>query len=164
MRWTIVLMTVLGALLLVPTGVALADDNSVYGAYVSRDADFAKLGKQVRRGVKTWKQSGYKRPKPLLRALGKLAKACDQLTTVIKAEQASSDHGAKAKAAAIASVHWLGKSAVTTAKGVRAATHKHKGRARKLARQADRYLDRSLKKEKEARREFKAAGVQIKNG
>ena len=143
---------------------ALADDNSVYGAYVSRDADFVKLGKQVRRGLKTWKQSGYKRPKPLLRALGKLAKACDQLTAVIKAEQASSDHGAKAKAAAIASVHWLGRSAVTTAKGVRAATHKHRGRARKFARQADRYLDRSLKREKEARREFKAAGVQIKNG
>ena len=162
MRGAIALAVTLAITLGLMAPAALADDNSVYGAYVSRDADFAKLGKQVRRGLRTWNRSGRKKSKPALRALRKTVKACDELIAAIKAEQPSSEHGKKGKAAAIASVAFIRKSAVTAAKAVRAGTRGHNAKANKLFRQADRQLKRAGDKEKTARREFKAAGVQVK--
>ena len=143
---------------------AAADDNSVYRAYVSRDADFVKLGKHVRRGMRIWYRSGWKRSKPALRALARTVKACDELIPAIDAEQPSSDHGARGKSAAIASVRFLGKSAATAGKGVRAGTAGHRARAKRLLARADRQLRQAGAEEKVARREFKAAGVQIKPG
>jgi hypothetical protein len=157
----VTVVAVLAAALCVPA-TAAADDSSVYGAYVSRDADFTKLGKQVRRGLRTWRQSDFNRAKPALKALAATAKTCDELSSAIDAEQSSSDHGTRAKAAALASINYLGRSTITAAQGVRAGTHGHTARANRLLGKATRQLKTSGAKEKVARREFKAAGVEIK--
>jgi hypothetical protein len=151
------------AVLLVPAaGVARADDNSVYGAYVSRDADFTKLGKQVRSGLRSWSRSGLKRPKPALRALAATVQTCDELSSAIAKEQPSSSHGARGKKAALASVGFLKRFAATISKSVRAGTAGHRAKARGLLKLADRLSAQASSKETVARREFKAAGVKIK--
>jgi hypothetical protein len=74
----------------------------------------------------------------------------------------SSDHGQRAKSYAIACVRLLRQFSVTQAKGVRAGTNGHVRRSKKLIAAAGRQLDRAGSREKAARKEFKAAGVQIK--
>ena len=54
-----IVATVVAVVFGIAAPTATADDISVYGAYVSRDADFAKLGKQVWRGLKIWNRSGW---------------------------------------------------------------------------------------------------------
>jgi hypothetical protein len=159
---TVALMAVLTAALLLPAGLARADDNSVYGAYVSRDADFTKLGKQVRRGLRIWKNSGNKRSGPALAALRDTRTAIGELSAAIEAEQASSTPGRHAKSAALASLRIFKREVTVAAAGVRAGTRGHRAKARRLLTQATRLARRSLAAQNRARRWFKKAGVQIK--
>jgi hypothetical protein len=155
------LIAVLVAMLLLPAGVASADDTSVYGAYVSRDADFAKAAKQVRAGTRAWRRSHLKRPGKVLAALRRAGRLTRSLSATVKAEQASTDHGRAGKAAALASLRYLRLEFVAAAGSVRAATAHKPKRAKRLAAQADRLSKRALAAERRARREFKAAGVQL---
>jgi hypothetical protein len=150
------------ALSLLAPGVASASDQSVYDAYVSRDSDFAKLGKQFRRDVKRWTDSGYKRRRAVLRDIPKIRKLISTVSGAIKAEAPSSDNGEHAKSAALASMRYLDGSLAASAKAVRAIAAGHRKRARRLGNKIERLRSRSLKAEKNARKYFKAAGVQIK--
>jgi hypothetical protein len=147
--------------LLVPA-TSSASDQSVYDAYVSRDADFAKLGKQFRHDVKRWRTSGYKRRQPVLKDIPKIRKLIRTVSRAIKAEATSSANGKRAKAAALASLRYLDGSLASVATGIRALASGHRERARRSAHKADRLTSRSLKAEKSARKYFRAAGVQIK--
>jgi hypothetical protein len=157
-----IVVTVMLLALLVPAA-AQADDNSVYGAYVSRDADFSRLGKQLKKDIKAWVDSGRKRPAAALATIRQSRKAISEVSGAIKSEQASSDDGKRGKAKALASVHDLGASLKALAGGIRARTNGRVAAAKRLARRSDALLQRSLKEEKAARRAFKAAGVQIKS-
>jgi hypothetical protein len=150
------------ALMLVPAGVAAADDSSVYGAYVSRDADFSRLGKQLRRDIRAWVRSGRKEPAAALQTIRESRTALADVARAIKAEDSSSDDGKRGKAAAIASVRDLSRSLKVLGGGIRARTAGRIAAAKRLAKRADRLLSRSLKEQKAARKAFRAAGVQIK--
>jgi hypothetical protein len=142
--------------------IALADDSSVYGAYVSRDADFSRLGKQLKQDIKAWVRSGRKRPAAALKTIKESKVVIGDVLDAIKAEQPSSDNGKRGKTAALASTRDLGASLTALANGIRKRTAGHLAAARRAGRRADRLLTRSLKEEKAARKAFKAAGVQIK--
>src|SRR3954468_3020849 len=70
--------------------MASASDQSVYDAYVSRDSDFAKLGKQFRRDVKRWRDSGFKRRRAVLKDIPKIRKLIKTVSRAVKAETTSS--------------------------------------------------------------------------
>jgi hypothetical protein len=147
--------------LLVPAA-ASASDRSVYRAYVSRDSDFASLGRDVGRGLRRWERSGHKRQAPVLKALRRGHKLIGELTAVIKAEAASSANGKRAKKYALASVGLLDRYFTALAKSVRARTARHFKAARDYMARAGRFNERAAFAEKQARKYFKAAGVPIK--
>jgi uncharacterized ParB-like nuclease family protein len=157
----LVIVAAAAAALLAPA-VASASDQSVYDAYVSHDSDFAKLGKQFKRDVKRWTDSGYKRRRPVLKDITKIRKLIATVTGAIKAEAPSSANGKHAKAAALASVRYLDGSLAAGAKAIRALNSGHRKRAKRYADRAKSLSARSVKAEKRAREWFKAAGVQIK--
>lgn len=150
------------AALLVPAGTAMADDNSVYGAYVSRDADFASLGKQVRAGLRTWKRSHYRRPARALRALRKTTRLIGDVSAAVKAEEPSSEPGRRGKAAALASMRYFRGSLTTLSASIRATTNRHPKRGLRLARKGERLSKRADRATRRARGAFREAGVQIK--
>lgn len=142
---------------------ALADDNGVYGAYVSRDADFSRLGKQLKKDIKAWVASHHRKPAPALATIKDSRAACSDVIAAMKGEQPSSDNGTKARAHAVASVSDLRKSLGALAGGIRARTARHAAKAKRFAERANVLLKRSLKEEKRARSLFKAAGVAVKS-
>jgi hypothetical protein len=164
MRGTIGLATVLVGLLLLPAGVAQADDNSVYGAYVSQDAAFRKLGKQFRRGLRTWKRSHYKNADPAVKALSGSIDKLREVDILLAAEEASTDHGRRAKAEALASVRLLRRATTALRKGIRELTARKPKAALRHARQSRRLLKKAAAAETRARREFRAAGIQVDPG
>jgi hypothetical protein len=161
MRRAILVVLALGAML-VPAAPAKADDSAVYGAYVSRDDDFTRLSKELRRGTRVWERSDYRRPGRMLRALRRIDRTCEELIPAIEREQASSDAGRRGKAEAIASVRHLRGSMRALAGGVRALTNGHRARARRLAGKSERLLKRSKAATRRARAAFQEAGVQVK--
>jgi hypothetical protein len=142
--------------------MASASDQSVYDAYVSRDSDFARLGKQFKRDVKRWTDSGYKRRRPVLRDIPKIRKLISTVSSSIRAEAPSSANGKRGKTAALASMKYLDGSLAASRKVIHAVAAHQRKRVRRLASKIDRLRARSLKAEKNARKWFKAAGVQIK--
>src|SRR6476661_8630974 len=99
---------------------AMADDSSVYRAYVSRDSDFSRLGKELKRGIRTWKASHYKSDGQALSAIQKTHRVLGDVTDAIEAEQPSSDNGKKGKAAALVSVKSLDRSLILLGRGIKA--------------------------------------------
>ena len=163
MRRALALAIVVAAsLALLAPAIATASDESVYDAYVSRDSDFARLGKQFKRDVKRWRDSGFKRRRAVLKDIPKIRKLISTVSRAIKAEPPSSDNGKLAKSAALASMKYLDGSLASVGKGIRALASGHRKRARRYAGRAERLQSRSLKAEKNARKYFRAAGVQIK--
>jgi hypothetical protein len=147
---------------LLAPAAASASDQSVYDAYVSRDSDFAKLGKQFLRDVKRWKHSGFKRHRAVLKDIPKIRRLISTVSGAIKAEAPSSGNGKRAKAAALASLRYLDGSLAASGKTIRAIAAGHRKAARRYSRRINPLKDRSLKAEKNARKYFRAAGVQIK--
>jgi len=163
MRRALALAIVVAAsLALLAPAIATASDESVYDAYVSRDSDFARLGKQFKRDVKRWRDSGFKRRRAVLKDIPKIRKLISTVSRAIKAEPPSSDSGKHAKSAALASMKYLDGSLASVGKGIRALASGHRKRARRYSERAVRLQSRSLKAEKNARKYFRAAGVQIK--
>lgn len=161
MRRTLLVLVALAALL-VPAGTAAADDQSVYGAYVARDADFAKLGKQVRAGLRVWKRSHYRRPARALRALRKTNRLIGEVSRAIEAQEPSSDPGRQGKAAALASMRYFRGSLTALSASIRATTNRHPKRGLRPAHRGERLSKRADRATRRARSAFREAGVQIK--
>jgi hypothetical protein len=141
--------------------LALADDNSIYQAYVSRDADFSRLGKQLKKDIRAWVRSGRTKPGAALATI-RSRSTCADVVAEMQSQPPSSDNGLKARDLAIASVKDLRASLGFLARGIKARTAHHAAKAKRLAKKADALLARSLKETKQARKFFKAAGVQVK--
>src|SRR3954447_7946581 len=106
MRLTIALVVTAIALgVLAPA--ALADDNGVYQAYVSRDSDFTRLGKQLKKDIRAWVSSHRTKPGAALATIRDTRSACADVITAVNGQQPSSDNGTKAKKLATASVKHL---------------------------------------------------------
>jgi hypothetical protein len=103
-------LTAIAAALCLWAPVASADDSSVYGAWVSRDGDFAKLGRQYRKDAKLWVSSGHARQGPVLKVLARSRKLCATVNQAIGAESPSSADGKRGKAAAVASDNFLARA------------------------------------------------------
>ena len=129
---------------------------------MSRDSDFSKIGKQLKKDIRAWVSSGRTKPAPALKTIRRSRALCGDVVRAMKAEPASSSNGTNAKKQAILSVKHLSGSLKALAGGIRARTAHHVAKAKRLAAKADALLKRSLKDQKRARRFFKAAGVQIK--
>jgi hypothetical protein len=142
---------------------ALADDNGVYQAYVSRDADFTRLGKQLKKDSKAWVRSGRTKPEAVLATIKDTRAVCSDVLSALKSQDSSSDNGAKAKTHATRSVKALRASLAVLGGAIRARTAHHLAKAKRLAKKATALSSRSLKEERLARKFFKAAGVQVKS-
>jgi len=142
---------------------ALADDNGVYQAYVSRDSDFTRLGNQLKRDIRAWVRSHRTKPGPALATIRDSRAVCSDVVAAMQGQQASSNDGTEAKKHAVASVKDLGASLRALGAGIRARTAHHRAKAKRLGKKADALLSRSLKEEKRARKLFKAAGVEVKS-
>ena len=164
MRRALLILTVAAVLFGMLAPAALADDNGVYKAYVSRDSGFSRLGKQLRSDLKTWVRSGHTKSGPALKTIRQSRALCADVVAAMKAESSSSSNGSKAKKQAIASVKDLSASLKALAGGIRARTAHHVAKAKRLAAKADTLLNRSEREQNRARKFFKAAGVQIKPG
>src|SRR5829696_6276497 len=105
---TALLLTALAAAFLAPT--ASASDQSVYDAYVSRDAALSRLGKQLVRTQREFRRSSFRDPEPTLRVLKRLSRVLVRLQRSVAGERASSRPGRSAKDAAIQSLRILRKS------------------------------------------------------
>jgi len=141
--------------------VASADDSSVYGAWVSRDGDFAKLGRQYQKDLELWVRSGHKKQAPVLEVIAKTRKLCGTVNAAIGAESPSSADGKRGKSSALASDSYLAQSLGARASSIRARSAGRIRKARALAARADSLLACSGKAEKRARKAFKAAGVHL---
>ncbi len=153
------ILTSLMALMLLPAG-AQADDTSVYGAYVSRDAEFAQLGKEYARAKRTWLRTD--RMRRLLRSVKATRKFIAELSDAVAAQTPSSTEGARAKAYALRALKALSDSQSAVAKAVRAHAQGRRGSQLIWADRAQSRADRAFHYERLARRHWKAAGVQIK--
>jgi hypothetical protein len=159
-RLTILLLLV--AMMLVPAA-AQADDTSVYGAYVSRDAEFAQLGKEYRSREAAWQRSASARnARRLLSTVKKTRTLIAELSGAVKAQQSSSDNGKRAKAYALRSLGWFDSAEAAVASAVRAGRARRWHDERVWGRRSNARMDAAADNETLARRYFKRAGVQIK--
>src|SRR5438094_152502 len=112
--------------------------------------------------MRTWCPSGRKKSKPVLHALSATTKLSTELISALRREQPPATTGSAQRATPSPACGCCGSFRSPQAKGVRAGTNGHVRRSKKLIAAAGRQLDRAGTKEKAARKEFKAAGVQIK--
>ena len=158
----LLIMLSLVALMLVPS-VAQADDNSVYGAYVSRDAEFEQLGKELRGRMGAWQRSHSRRTgRRVLDTVKKTRSAIAELSAAVKAQPSSSANGERAKSYALRSLRWFDSSQAALASSVRARLAGRRRDEVVWLRRADARIDAAADNETLARRYFKRAGVQIK--
>jgi hypothetical protein len=142
--------------------VASAADQDVYNAYVSRDSDFARLGKAFRAGERRWRRSHFRRPGKALRAARETQKLIDAVAAAVTAQASSSAAGERGKAAALDSLKLLRLELTHARRGLLAGTRGHPARATREFRRAGRLARRSLRAQKAARAAFTEAGVQVK--
>jgi hypothetical protein len=159
MRRVALIALLLTALLAPP---AAASDQSVYDAWVSRDADFTRLGKRLDRQLGNADRSGYQRVRRPLRTLRGMIRAVDELQPVIRRENTSSDAGRRGKKRALASNRALRSSFRHARRWLQAARAGHTGRAGGHLRRANRLARKALRLTKAARKAFKQAGVTVK--
>ena len=156
----ILAVTAVGLGMLVPA--ALADDKSIYAAYVSRDSDFVRLNKRLSKDIDAWIDAGRKKPGRALKTIRKLRGACSYLIAAMKREASSSDNGRKAKKWAITSVRPIDGSLRLLGRTLKVRSAGHVNRAERLAYRSDALALRSERDNKRARKFFKAAGVELK--
>ena len=150
------------ALMLVPSA-AQASDQSVYDAYVSRDAQFAQLGKDFRSAMASFqRRATSRRAAAVLRVIKSTRAEIDTVRRAILGQPSSSANGKRAGEYALRSLKWFDSSQAAFASAVRA------GRARRFRdestwlRRADARMDAAADNERLARRYFKRAGIQLK--
>ena len=140
---------------------AAADDASVYAAWTRFDADFERLGNDVRRGLRVFRRSNFRRGRPALRALAETRRKIDETAAAVSAEQPSSDPGSRAKALALRSLESFKAALTATSRGVRAGMRRRLRVMVRRLRRADELLEASLRYERRARARFREAGVQV---
>ena len=152
------------AVALVTAPAAVADDNSVYQAWVAHDAKFAEFGAGVRKNNRS-STSPRKKAARLIELMDGVRKVLAENTAGVKGQTASSADGERGRTLALKCNARLDGSFLKTRKAMRLFLD---GASR---RKVDAYLDQAdvlneqaSSYEMRARTAFKAAGVQIKDG
>jgi hypothetical protein len=140
---------------------AAASDQSVYDAWVSRDAAFDRLGKEFRRAARAYRRSDGERIRPTLKVARKTIGVIDELLPAIKREQPGSDAGRRGKQLALTSVRQLRKSLVNLRRGVRAVKRSDGTSGGPVLRKSQRQARRARTTERKGRKAFRRAGVNV---
>jgi hypothetical protein len=141
---------------------ALADDQSVYDAWVRDDPHYAKLGRDYRQGEKSWERSGFQKAGAALTAVRKTSALIHHTKVLMSHETPSTDKGKQAGALAFRSLDLFRASILNRGRALRAFLRFDGFDYIRLIRKARGQLTRSGKKESQARKAFKSAGVTIK--
>ena len=142
--------------------VAVADDQSVYDAWVSRDADFARLGREARSAEREWERSNGQRTRRFLRVIRATQRVLREVDAAINAQTPSSDNGTRGKTLALRSNAYFHASLGHLRRAIVAFKRRERRRAARHARAAEADLTRSGRAARGARRAFRAAGVQLR--
>ena len=134
---------------------AIATDATVEAAWDGDDAQFTKLGKQFRKGVRAWRKSGYRRPGTALKANRRARKLLRGTISRVKAQPSSTTTGERAKKLALASMSDFRKDITLEAAIIRRITAGKN--ADRLIKRSDRYQARSFRRSKSARKLFRQA-------
>lgn len=132
------------ALLLAAPAIAHADDAAVRAAWNSEDARLAKLTGQTSKALRAWSRSGLKRTGGVLRLLATTERVALAVERRVAQAQPSSEDGARARAAAVASLTQYRASLRMTVRTVLAAAGGWMKAARTLSRRA-RALERTAR-------------------
>jgi hypothetical protein len=154
---------VLAALVAAPP--ALADDASLFGAYNARQGDVNAAGDEYLRAVRRFNRH------PTARNLRRIVRADRHINAVLTAiksdladQQASSDHGRKARASAFREVRWWRRANIFEIRSIRAALHGRRAAARYWIRRADHTVQRAYAQGRRAVRHFRAVGLVSPSG
>ena len=141
--------------------VAQADDNSVYQAWGSQDAEIERWGEKIRATERS-RLSRRKKAARVIRLLDELRETVAEVTTAVKAEQPSSEKGTEAKSLALKTNARFDGGIVNTRKALRLFLDgASAGKVDRYLRRGDALFDEAVAYEKRARRAFKEAGVQV---
>jgi hypothetical protein len=160
MRRIVALAT--AALLLAAAPAAQADDTSVYQAWTGHDSEFEQLGKDLRRHLRSWEKSGYRKGSKAIADVDKTRQTLAQVTSDVNTEQASSPRGGTAKSLALKSNDAFDASLAKLRKAVKLGMAGKRGAMKRALDDADALLARSQRYVKKARTAFKEAGVAVK--
>jgi hypothetical protein len=154
-----VVVGVVASMLVLP-GPARADDRSLREAGRSRDAQFAKLGRETRRAFARWTRSGYGRPQArrLVHLQRRARSELDIVVAAVTGEQPSSAGGETYKRKLLLSLDAMDAALRWDIRGVRARTNGRVGRASRAFRRADRLYARARRLEDEAVKAIEGAG------
>lgn len=153
----VILAALAAALVLAPS--AGATDVSVKKAWDGNDKQFTKLGRQERKAFRHWTRSGFTDSAPVLRPLKAAIKLLRVNTANVKAEDPSSALGRKAKKYALRCNASFRLNLIYLARGVRLTTAGKRGAGKRRFAKADRYLARSRRQAKVAKKLFKQAAA-----
>ena len=140
-------------LLALPAAPAMATDATVEAAWDGDDAQFTKLGKQFRKGLKTWRKSDYRRPCSALKAHRRARKLLKGTISRVKAQPPSTATGGRAKTLALASMRDFAKVLKLDVAIIRRLTAR---------RNADRLIDRQAAYSKRSRTRSKRARARFR--
>jgi hypothetical protein len=136
---------------------AAADDQSVYAAWTSEDAEAERLQRAIGREADRWGRTG--RAGRLLRLIGEVRALVDRVTAAVTAEQPSSEAGARAKEFALSNLDNFDREFLLNRRAIKAAEDGRFRRARRLLNRAERREDAANRAHRRARRAFREAGI-----
>jgi hypothetical protein len=136
---------------------AVASDRSVKRAWNADDAEFREFGEQVGTYYRQWERSGFRKKRPLLRALAATRTTLDGTRARVRGEQASSQTGEKARYWALRSMRVFDEDLATQQRAVRARSAGRRSRARRLFAESEELKERSLRFARRAKRLFRQA-------
>lgn len=134
---------------------AMATDASVEAAWDGDDAQFTKLGKQFRKGLRAWRKSGYRKPGRALKANRRASKLLKGTISRVKAQPSSSATGERAKSLALASMRDFAKQLKIDARIIRRQTAGKS--AGGLIKRSNKLMKSAAKRSKSARKLFRQA-------
>ena len=144
---------------------ASADDASLFGAYNARQGDVNAASDEYIRAVRRFNRHATARN---LRRIIRADRHINAVLTAIKSDladqQASSEHGRKARASAFREVRWWRRANNFEIRSIRAALHGHPAASRRWLRRADRTVQRAYAQGRRAVRHFRAVGLVSPSG
>jgi hypothetical protein len=156
MRYSPALLVLLVALLGAASPAA-ASDRSVNRAWDADDAKFFELGKRTGAAYEEWERSGFRKKRPLLRALAATRNTLDGTRAAVRGESASSETGEKARYWALRSMRAFDAQLATEQSAVRARSAGKRRRARRLFADAAEHSERAVRFARRGKRLFRRA-------
>jgi hypothetical protein len=148
------------AALLTAAPAASADDASLFNAYNARQGEIDSAGDQYLRAVRRARRNGTARAfRGVIRANNRTNAILATIKSELAAQQASSEHGRRARAYAFREVRWWRRANNLESQSIREGLRGHSARSRELLRRGNRTIRRCYRAGRRAVRQFKAVGL-----